>query len=111
VGAGVTLDEVYEAPHYWGARSTRRKVNRVDIRFDALTVPIIRRSAPDEPPFERVGWDTQMSGNRARRSRVLEQELRRRLMAREPGNRNSGVSTVSTAGASCESSARRRDMG
>jgi 5-methylcytosine-specific restriction protein B len=89
VGAGVTLDEVYEAPHYQEDRAARgEKANRVDIRFDALSrVPIVRRSELDEPPFEGVSWDTQMSGVKIPRAAAgsLEQEWRRRLRARELG--------------------------
>ena len=56
VGAGVTLDEVYEPPHWQEDRAAQgEKAHHVDVRFDTLSrTPIIRRSELESPAFDAV---------------------------------------------------------
>jgi len=89
VGSGTTVDEVREARHWEPERAAQGETSHfVDVRFDALfRTPLVRRAELDEPPFDSVRWDTQMSGVRIRDdvAEVLEREWRRRVTARARG--------------------------
>lgn len=89
VGAGVTVGDVYQAPH-WGdeADATGEDARWVSIRFDSLSrTPLIHRRELDAPPFENYKWDTQMSGVRIPRdfSQPLEEQWKQRLERQTQG--------------------------
>ena len=89
VGSGVTIDAPRQAPHWQEERAAEGKTTHfVDVRFDVLSrTPIVRRSALDEPPFDEVTWDTQMSGMRIpdEVAPALERLWQERLAARARG--------------------------
>jgi hypothetical protein len=66
VGSGSVVRSTYEAPHWDREKADDGETARfVDIRFDQLSsLPLIRRSELNHPPFDEFKWDSQMSGIR-----------------------------------------------
>jgi hypothetical protein len=98
LGAGVTVDEVYEAPHFDAEKAARGETARfVPLRFTTLSrTPVIGRRELNRPPLDAANWDTQMSGVRIPRAvaTVLEAEWQARLSGAPP----SGSHAISVRG-------------
>ncbi|MCZ6688109.1 MAG: AAA family ATPase [Planctomycetota bacterium] len=96
IGSGATVDEPRDEPHWDPEKAARGETARfVDISFDALArVPLIRRTELDEPPYDSVKWDTQMSGIRIP-DRVAE-EIERRWSERVTSHERGQAPTVLT---------------